>query len=203
MKQVAIIGNAELQQDYADLVDSSDLVIRFNTPLSWAHKSGRRFDIWVLANGKGGQRFADAQLFRSAPYRDLPDEIWFPRPLALHRSLPLHPMYGGDRVSEGMDIDYGDSILLANNLSQPILRLDTGCYQRCFDRLYPASVANSYVLMPSAGFIVTHYVLEQMPDTHVLLIGFTFQGWPGHPWLLEQENIVAMHQQGRLQLLAC
>lgn len=201
MKRIVLVGNAELCLDYAPFVDDSDLVIRFNLPATWGAGSGKRFDIWVIANGKGGRHFARQQSFANSPFRDLAREIWFPRPLGVHRTISLDPNFGGHEHDLPAAEDAGNLILRRNHLRQPVQRFWSDFYLRCIGKLYALADAGTTVLMPSAGFLATHYVLEEQTDAEIFLIGFTFKGWAGHPWQLEENNIQSLQANGRLRLL--
>lgn len=197
--RVAIVGNAPLTGDHASLVDAADFVVRFNKPLSWGGRGGRRFDAWVIANGKGGRHFAVQRVFSDAPYRDLPAEIWFPR------ALDVHPELAAD-ASEGylerlQDKDFSRRILRANRLRQPVTRFDADFYRHCLTLLQEVAGDPGPVLVPSAGFMALNHVLRRFPAAGITMIGFTFQGWPGHPWDLEREFTCGLAARGQVDLI--
>jgi len=48
--------------------------------------------------------------------------------------------------------------------------------------------------MPSTGMIAYDWLLRQLkPDDRLTIEGFTFEGWPGHPWEIERELILSVH----------
>ncbi|MFZ9752264.1 MAG: hypothetical protein ACO3B3_01740 [Cyanobium sp.] len=200
MKRLTIVGNAPLSRDLSAFVDQSDLVLRIGWPRTWGGESGSRFDIWVLQNGKGGRGYVESRCFLACPFRDLAREIWFPRALGLHNRIPLHPSYGGCVVDAALD-DISLEILKANDLRQPWIRLDEAFYARCISQLFDLSNPDCVVLMPSTGFLAAHYVFETMPDYRLTMVGFSFEGWPGHPWTLEQAHIASLASQGRLEFI--
>ena len=87
------------------------------------------------------------------------------------------------------------------DLRQPWIRLDEAFYGRCISQLFDLSNPDRLVLMPSTGFLAVHYVLEAMPDYRLCMVGFSFEGWPGHPWTLEQAHIASLASQGRLEFI--
>jgi hypothetical protein len=199
MTEAVIVGNAALGVDRSALVDGADFVVRFNVPRTWGAESGTRFDAWVLANGRAGLHFARQALFLDAPYRDLPREIWFPRAVEVHREL-LDAHAGGFAGSLAHD-DVSARILRRNRLVQPSLHFDADFYRRCLACLGEEGGLPDPTMIPSAGFLATRHVLETMPGSRVTLIGFTFEGWPGHPWAQEARHIRRLAAAGRLTLL--
>jgi hypothetical protein len=199
--RVAVVGNGAVSSDESSLVDASDLVVRFNWPATWAGNSGTPFDIWVIANGRAGRTFAVKRTFVDAPFKHLPRQIWFPRALGLHNNLPLHPAYGGALGVDAETEDVGNEILHANSLRQPCVRFDANFYSSCIRQLYGDDHSSRYILMPSAGFMATMYVLQNIPFSKLILVGFGFRGWAGHPWDLERSRIQSLEHEGALCLI--
>ena len=47
--------------------------------------------------------------------------------------------------------------------------------------------------MPSTGMIAYDWLLQRLkPDDHLTVAGFTFEGWPGHPWEIERELVLSV-----------
>ncbi len=199
MTGVVVVGNAALCTDRSGLVDDADFVVRFNVPRTWGAESGTRFDAWVLANGRAGRHFARQALFLDAPYRDLPREIWFPRAVEVHREL-VEAHEGGFVESLAHD-DVSERILRRNRLAQPCLHFGADFYRRCLACLGEEGGLPDPTMIPSAGFLAIRHVLEQMPESRLTLIGFTFEGWPGHPWALEARHVRRLAEAGRLTIL--
>jgi hypothetical protein len=199
MTEVVIVGNAPLAADRSALVDAAGFVVRFNLPRTWGETSGTRFDAWVLANGRAGRHFARRAPFLDAPYRDLPREIWFPRALDVHRELKS--AHAGGFAESLVEDDFSARILKRNRLRQPGLHFGADLYRRCLALLRDEGGLTDPTMIPSAGFLATLHVLERMPESRVALIGFTFEGWPGHPWAQESRHIHRLAEAGRLTLL--
>jgi hypothetical protein len=197
---VVLVGNAPVTREHGPMVDGADRVIRFNLPATWDRGTGRRFDVWVIANGSAGRAFVRKRPFADAPYRALPSEIWFPRAVSVHGELrETHP---DGFLKTHAERDVAQRILRANGLAQPWMRLDAAFYRRCLERLRAIDPTVDPTSIPSAGFMALNRVLETRPDDAVTLVGFTFQGWPGHPWALEEAFVRRQASAGRLTLLA-
>lgn len=197
--RVVIVGNAPVTRDHAALVDAADFAVRFNEPLTWEAGTGRRFDAWVIANGSGGRRFARRRLFADAPYRTLPREIWFPRAVEVHAELRTAD--DSSRLSERDERDIAQWIINANRLPQLVRRFDADFYRRCIDRLRALDPALEPTLIPSAGFMATLHARETWPEAETTLVGFTFRGWPAHPWPTEETFMRREEAAGRLRIV--
>jgi hypothetical protein len=197
--QVVIVGNAPVTRDHAALVDEADRVIRFNVPATWDKGTGRRFDVWVIANAAAGRFFARQRPFVAAPYRTLPTEVWFPRAVDVHRDLRVTQPDG--YLKPLAEQDFAERIMRNNGLRQPWLRFDAAFYRRCLDRLRAIDPDVDPTSIPSAGFMALNRVLETGSDAEVSLVGFTFQGWHGHPWSIEEAFVQREARAGRLTLV--
>jgi hypothetical protein len=197
MSRITLVGNAPLLEDRSSLIDNSDYVVRFNLPHSYGGSGGTRFDAWVLANGKGASKFARNRTFIDAPYRDVPERIWLPREMEVHRAL--REGAPGTPLKPGNDVDYSEEILRENRLRQPRDRIGADVYWRSITALRKLSPGLDK--MPSSGFVTLHYVMERFPEWQVNLIGFSFEGWSGHPWELEKRFVHAAAERGELDLI--
>jgi hypothetical protein len=198
VRRVVLVGNAPLTRDHSAMVDAADFVVRFNEPRSWGERGGTRFDAWVIANARGGRRFVRQRTFAEAPYRDLPAEIWFPRAAEVHGRLRA---MGAGFLREDSERDLSRRILRANGLQgRTVVRFDAAFYWSCLERLQEDGEEGP-LLIPSAGFMATNYALARFDSAAVALVGFTFQGWEGHPWRREEAFVRRMERAGTLRLL--
>ena len=47
--------------------------------------------------------------------------------------------------------------------------------------------------MPSTGMIAYDWLLQRLkPDDYLTVAGFTFEGWPGHPWEIERGLVLSV-----------
>ena len=173
--------------------------MRFNEPATWGTGTGRRFDVWVIANGRAGAALATRCAFADAPYRDLPSEIWFPVAAEVHAELRLQFPNGFLRPQS--EHDTGPEILAANALRQPAQHLGAENYRRAFAALREIDPHIQPTRVPSAGFVTTTYLLEARPEAELMLVGFTFRGWPVHPWAVEEVFVRRAADAGRLTLV--
>lgn len=196
MNSICIVGNAPLVTDRSAVIDGSDLVLRFNEPRDWGGKAGQRFDIWVIANGRGGRKFIKDQTFAQAPYRDLPEKIWFPRDLSVHAEFPADP----DNDRRFGTRDAGRKIRQVNNLPQKVRRFDANFYWHCLTLLGNPHLTHP-IQVPSAGFMALIHLMKAKPAATITLVGFGFEGGPAHPWPQERAYVTDLSQRGQINLL--
>lgn len=199
---IVVIGNAPLNRDFSALVDSADQVIRFNEPRTFNKGSGTRFDTWVIANLKGGRYFARQRIFRHADYRTRPRQIWFPRCAGVHSTL-LRGKLLAPNLAADSDVDYSAEIVKQNKLPQKNqLRFSESFYWSCIEQLYDLNRPEVVqVKIPSTGFMAVHYLLSVLSAKSVTLIGFSWQGWEGHPWEKERQVLEKWAKQGLITIL--
>jgi len=184
---IVLVGNAALDDDHTKFIDNSNFVIRFNIPLTYGHKSGTRFDAWVIANSGGGRHFAENRIFLNAPYKNQPSQLWFPRDTRIHRELRKQHPYT-TLLKPSAESDYSREIVRLNDLHQEHhVRFSPIFYRECLEVLDTVSRKNDPVRIPSSGFMATYYTLQRYNGAPVTLVGFTFEGWEGHPWHLERQ----------------
>lgn len=199
MREITIVGNAALSDDYSMVVDRSDLVVRFNIPRTFNSGSGNRFDIWVIANSAGGSQFAKQKKFLRAVYKDLPSEIWFPRNVEVHRKIrQTHP---NGFLGANTEIDFGREILDRNNITTRAVRFDEPFYWNCLRKLKYLTESLDPTMIPSAGFMALIYIVERYKTAKVKLIGFSFEGWRGHPWKTEKKYAKHLEDNGIITII--
>jgi len=191
------VGNADLTRDHSSLVDSADCVVRFNIPRTYGSGSGARFDVWVITNAGGAKRFVKKKLFKDAAYKNMPDQLWFPRCVEVHKQLRERYPVEDSLIRKKAEKDFADRIIRTNDLQQTnIVRFPEDIYWGCLDVLSKAAGRGAPVRIPSTGFLSLYYVLYVLKQRPVTLVGFTFEGWVGHPWALEESLVREWHNEG-------
>jgi len=199
MTVTAIVGNADMTTDRSARIDAADTVIRFNEPNGWGQLAGRKFDIWVLANGNGGRKFIKKLMFADRPFRDLPTEVWFSRDMSVHADINTADEAFLRELGEK---DLGVRILKRNGMTQPARHMDKAIYLDCIDMIRTRIPAGRPMQLPSAGFLAIETVLRTRPDDHIVLAGFGFEGGAIHPWDIERAHITQLAEAGRVEMLA-
>ena len=179
---IAIVGNGPIQ-DCGAKIDQFDIVVRFNVPRYWNKGAGKKFDIWVIANCGSGSRFAKKRTFLNSDYKNLPSEIFFPRPWG------LRPHYKNNAHA-----------LLSNNkiCSETLFYIPKERYLALLSKLKEIS---GKAVFPSAGLVAIHTIVSLAEkEDQVVLYGFGFRGWSGHCWKTERKYVELLKSQNKVKI---
>ncbi len=199
MTRIMIVGNGAVDCRYAPIIESADLVVRFNDCRSTG-ASGLRTDVVAVCNtGRPAKSMLGSDVWRSHPAVAQAEEIWCvrdPRKFAAMKPLiaVLHPELD----------DFCDDGTQAFNA----FCLESG--KRCFvidERTHDwvDDVLQSYhpapYVVPSSGIIVIASVLDRYPNATVTIVGFGHEGWEYHPFAAERRLVDDYVTLGKLRRL--
>lgn len=194
-----IVGNGPLADNAADAIDAADLVIRFNDCAS-AGQGGQRTDIVAVCNtGRPAKWMLSSPEWRSNAAVRSATEIWSvrdPRKFAvLRETLGL-----AQPELEDFCDDYTDAFaIFARDSGKTHVVIDQAIHADV-DAALKLEGAEPYVV-PSSGMIVVTEMLGRYPHDDIVLAGFSYTGWPGHPFAAER-RLMDMHSAaGRLRRL--
>jgi hypothetical protein len=206
-KKIAIVGNADVSKDYSSFIDSCDAVVRLNLrhglPALMHGRLGTKTDILAYAPRATRLVLEDrehvGQLRRFA--EGVP-RIWFLGPRLWFGLKPrdIIRFLARDRR---LVFDTSAAMLQALQLENRQIEY--------FPRGFRSGVARKLHLLdgstakgfPSAGMLVIQRVVED-PDFEPwqkYVLGFTFEGWRGHPFALERRLVETHSAKGLLQIL--
>jgi hypothetical protein len=186
--RLAIVGNSDRPgggagDAFADwrrigaFIDSADFVVRFNAIRNQTQAwTGRRTDrLYLRGQGSGGRLFARC----GVPFYAIDK----PRELVVVVDLRPYPRPNDDVYEL---VDYEEPIARRHSFATTF-RLDQGVIAEA-QRLVQAE---SCPLMPSLGFVALAHLLNDSSFTRhdKYLLGFTAEGWNGHPWAVEKRLI--------------
>jgi len=198
-KRIMIVGNGEIAQAAAAVIDASDRVIRFNDCPSFGGNGGSRTDVLAVCNtGRPAAAMLTSEdWMRSRPVQDC-SEIWCVRDpgkfAAMRESLrQTHPALDDfcDDYTSGFSA-------LAADAGKLFYVIPTSVHDR-LDRELDAHDAGHYV-SPSSGVMVIAHVLsaERFRGWDVQIAGFGHAGWEHHPFEAERLLVDAWVREGRL-----
>ncbi|MCB9933875.1 MAG: hypothetical protein H6841_10690 [Planctomycetes bacterium] len=208
--RVVIIGNADVNIDYGEFIDSSRHVLRFNLCRNFGRNTGTRTTVLVWINtGANGRDAYKKQTFRGWPPAEQAEEIWFraPRQSLLQRAwLTLrHPR------RRKQFFDYGAKILLANGMQHKPARYPSRAeYAAVQRKLLALGTARRHSILPSTGILGIERVLAdpRFAGLEISLVGFNwFAGTQhrhpdaGHTFDEEEVLVRDYAAQGRLKIL--
>jgi hypothetical protein len=195
-----IVGNGEVEEGGAAVIDAADVVIRFNDCRSYG-AGGTRTDVVAVCNtGRPARAMLGSADWRTHPAVVSASEIWSVRdpekfaamraPLAV--SHPDLDDFCDDYTSQfnAFCVDAGKTHVVVEKMIHDAVDEALGVF-------HPAP----YVV-PSSGMIVIGEVLDKFPDDEVTLAGFGHVGWEWHPFAAERQLVDAYVAAGRLTRLA-
>jgi hypothetical protein len=193
-----IVGNGEIPEGAAAVIDCADLVIRFNDCRS-VGAGGTRTDIIAVCNtGRPPRQMLSSQTWRQSPPVSQAKAIWsvrHPEKFAEMRQ-PLLALY--PELDDFCDDYSGEIRRFAEETGKTHLTVARDVYERLDKSLLAYSPA-PYVC-PSSGLLAIAHVLEaaEFSDDQLFILGFGHQGWHGHPFDAERRLIDAFEADGKL-----
>lgn len=196
MKNIIILGNAEIKNDYSELIDSANFVVRFNEAKNYGGYTGYKADALCLTNlSTPGRFFSKYQTIKKLPFIHDVKEIWFPRP---SNYLPFQFWIKPFNKNVFARANYRKHIISRNNLGEKkCISFSESLYANCCRELDIPIESTEF--FPSTGYLAINYVCERFKNTNIciILIGFSFQGTDCHHWDKEKQKVIEI-QNGNL-----
>jgi hypothetical protein len=201
---VVIVGNAPLGYDYSGLVDAADVVVRLNDCKRYLGRSGTKTTILCVNNSGVPARGYIAQTpLLTNPLCGGVGEFWFPRDMHTHLRWVRRVRH--DRDHEYQDLT--DGIVAANRLfTKTLVRGSAAMNDALYTTLQTIERANGVpdrsFECPSTGALAMAWALAdpRFREHRVVLVGFRFEGWEGHPWRAERQWVDEHVRSGRVVL---
>lgn len=98
-------------------------------------------------------------------------------------------------------MDFKKEIILANGIEKKYIAFSRQINELAF--LILSLFSEKSFVMPSSGFLTLIYVMfcRRFMNSEIILIGFEFSGWEGHPWLAERKIIEKFASQNLITKL--
>lgn len=196
-----IVGNGPVAEGSGNLIDLSDLVIRFNDSRN-VGEAGARTDVVAVCNtGRPAHAMIDSRRWRQSASVRACREIWSVRDPETFDALrpklaETHPEL--DDFCEDRTTDFAAFAAEVGKLHKII----PGSVQAAAEDALAAHKPGSYIV-PSSGMVVVTHVLgaQEFCDDEIVLAGFGHKGWKGHPFAAERRLINTYVAAGRLTRL--
>ncbi len=199
-RRIMIVGNGEVPDGVADVIDRADIVIRFNHCRSLG-AGGRRTDVVAVCNtGRPGREMTQELHWRESPGVVSATAIWCVRDPA--KFSEMEPDIRRDRPElEDFCVDYSVGFAaIAAETGKTHLIIDRQVHDRLDDEL--RSLSSQTYVCPSSGLVTIRHMLDRMVEgDEVSIAGFGHQGWDGHPFIAEKQLVDLLVGQGRLRRL--
>ncbi len=201
-KTIFIVGNGPIKDNLSEVVDQSDLVLRFNEPKSSKGMSGAKTDILFVCNsGKPMQRRLSDPGYLNSPIVQGASQVIFayhPRIIAAYFRQPhlLSRLKGrrGDWTLQAIDAfgAVGKSVLIL-----PPRFYTDGCAVLGIPEEARREV------FPSTGYFGLTYILQHFDPAEwkIVLCGFSWEGWRRHSWGDERKWVMDKVDQKILNVI--
>ncbi len=220
-KSLVIVGSAPLDSDFSEIIDSCDCVVRFNNCKNYNANSGKKTDILILTNT--GNPFKQATLKfmlkkrekdevkTELPYLHSTKYIWFVRPNLLFLRTYYKHNFSEDNTFLKQELknlniigqrDIIAEIIDAQKISKKrVTSISEKMYIQTWKKLLSYGATDA--LMPSTGLLGIEMILDNpsFRNHEKYIIGFTWQGWKGHPWQLEKRLVEKYIENEVLKIL--
>ena len=200
-RRIAIVGNGAIPEGLAEVIDNSDLVIRFNGCRS-AGRGGWKTDVVAACNtGRpaldmlAGGHWKGSETVRQAK------EIWCVLTSEVFAAMRAPLAKSHPDLDDFCD-DYTIGFETFARVTGRQLRVVPAAIHHAVNDDLIAFDPPSYVV-PSSGLIVIAHVLANIaaPGDRVSLAGFGHEGWEWHPFAAERRWVDAHVAAGRLDRL--
>ncbi len=201
-QRIVIVGNGEINEGVADMINGFDLVIRFNDCRSLG-PGGEKTDIVAVCNtGRPGKAMTQDVLWKESAAVKQATAIWSVRHPAKFAEMQPHILQHWPELDDFCS-DYSDAFAaIATSSGKEHLIIPREVHDE-LDRQLSAVAVDPYVC-PSGGLLTIAHVLslnETQKDT-VFIVGFGHQGWNGHPFNAEKQLVSDWKAAGRLSSLS-
>jgi hypothetical protein len=193
-KNLAIIGNSSLSKDFSLEIEKKDVVVRFNEMKNYGVNTGKKTDIWVISSNKflldqhikngmlGGEiKIKITKMIEDCKY------IFFCIPPYLDaeglNDKNRKNVILTDKINRIEAVHNFVETYDINELSYRILEFP----QNYVDELAPYIWKRKWIC-PSNGYLITRTIVDDYTYSNYkkTLYGFSWNGWEGHPWVLER-----------------
>lgn len=203
--RIFIIGNGPIANPQEITPAAGDLIVRFNMPSSQSMAIAQgRTDYLFTANSKAVfLENLEKGLLTSPAVLSKPTVVMPYHPTIIRAHLPKR-RHKFLKILRKRGIDDGtmDCIEAFGKPRLPLLLLSAEHYYHCCSTL---GIDNDQPSpqVPSTGYIAIRYFLNNplFRKYQMTLTGFTWQGWHGHVWDAERQQIEEMVRQGRVTIV--
>lgn len=210
-KTMFIIGNGKVHNDITSLIDKADIVVRFNDTNNYAENTGTKTTFWVLSSNKFliNQHISGSQVLGNKEKIAIKEMIRNTQSL-LFSIPPFYPVQPETQknmfkriVSEDRKerIEAVSSFLQHFESTEHPFRIIEFPNKYIFD-IAPEIWAPNWTC-PSNGYLITRMFVDDATyyKHKKYLVGFSWEGWEGHPWILEKLCLEKMERENLITIL--
>ena len=199
IRKIAIVGNGEVAEAEAGVIDAADFVIRFNDCRSYGTGGSRTDAVAVCNTGRPAKAMLGSPQWRAHPGVVSAREIWSVRDPEKFAAIRAPLAVSHPDLDDFCD-DYTDeftAFCVATCKRHVVIGKSV---HDAVDSALSAFAPAPYVV-PSSGLIVIAEVLNKHSGAEVMLAGFGHVGWEWHPFAAERQLVDRYIAAGRLTRL--
>ncbi|AJC80707.1 urease-associated protein [Rhizobium etli bv. phaseoli str. IE4803] len=199
IKKIVIVGNGEVAEAEARVIDAADFVIRFNDCRSYGAGGGRTDAVAVCNTGRPAKAMLSSPEWRAHPGVVSAREIWSVRDPEKFAAMRAPLAISHPDLDDFCD-DYTEAFgAFCAEVGKKHVVIDQSVHD-AVDASLSAFAPTPYVV-PSSGMIVIAQVLSKFAEAEVALAGFGHAGWEWHPFAAERQLVDGYIAAGRLRRL--
>lgn len=196
MKKIFVVGNGSVKNDLSKIVDKADFVFRFNSMCNYNQNTGKKTDIWVQSSN----RALINRLIEDPSQVELNTKIKIKEYLMsdikiLFTTPNYFPIKKRFIIESERKERYESVIKFLTHYDLMCQRYEMIDFpvKYLFD-LNPERW-NLKHKCPSNGYLITRYLIDkdEYSGYEINLVGFTWEGWEGHPWEYEKKYLKMLH----------
>lgn len=199
IKKVVIVGNGEIGEGQAGIIDAADFVIRFNDCRSYGAGGSRTDAVAVCNTGRPAKAMLGSPEWRAHPGVVSAREIWSVRDPEKFAAMRAPLAVSHPDLDDFCD-DYTDAFAAFCAETGKAHIVISKTVHEAVDASLSAFAPAPYVV-PSSGMIVIAEVLDKYAEAEVMLAGFGHAGWEWHPFAAERQLVDRYIWEGRLRRL--
>ena len=194
-----IVGNGEVGEGMAGIIDAADFVVRFNECRSYGDGGSRTDAVAVCNTGRPAKAMLGSREWRAHPGVVSAREIWSVRDPEKFAALRAPLAVSHPELDDFCD-DYTDefSAFCADAGKRHVV-IGKSIHE-AVDVSLSAFDPQPYVV-PSSGMIVIAEVMNRFPEATIDLAGFGHAGWEWHPFAAERQLVDSYVAAGRVTRL--
>lgn len=201
-RRIMIVGNGDIGEGLAAIIDAADLVMRFNDCRSVGAGGGRTDIVTVCNTGRPGKAMSEGSGWACNKSVWLASSIWCARDPAKFRAMRADILRSHPELDDFCD-DYTEGFADYARQNGKDFHIIPAATHEALDRTLAAHAPEPYVV-PSTGAVaiaefLAHY---RKSDDETFLAGFGHEGWGGHPWDAERQWVDDLIQRGQLARLS-
>ncbi|WP_209888536.1 Urease operon accessory protein [Rhizobium leguminosarum] len=195
-----IVGNGDVGEGMAGVIDAADFVIRFNDCRSYGAGGSRADAVAVCNTGRPAKAMLGSKVWRAHAGVVAASEIWSVRDPEKFAAMRAPLAVSHPELDDFCD-DYTDEFTaFCADTGKTHVVIGKAVHEAVDASL--SAFAPAPFIVPSSGMIVVAEVLNSYADAEVTLAGFGHVGWEWHPFAAERQLVDAYIAAGRLKRLS-